>query len=79
VDEALLAVDPGLELTSFHPHFTVARLDPGHEPKRIAGFVARHADFEAPPFQVTEFHLLASEPRPGLPPAYRTVRCFPLA
>lgn len=79
VDEALLAVDTGLPMPGFHAHFTLARLDPDHEPKALAQFVERHADFEAPPFRVAEFQLLASELRPGRPPVYRLVRSFPLA
>jgi 2'-5' RNA ligase len=79
VDESLLTVDSGLPTPGFHPHFTIARLDPGYEPKAIAHFIEKHADAEAPPFRVTEFQLMASELRPGQPPAYRVVRSFPLA
>jgi len=78
VDEALLAVDPALAVPGFHPHFTVGRLDPGHEPKHVLHFLERHAKFESPPFRVDEFHLMASELTPGRPPAYRTVRRFAL-
>lgn len=79
VDEALLKVDSGLPMPGFHPHFTIARLDPKHEPKHLAAFVERNADFEAPPFRVATFQLVASELRAGQPPAYRVVRSFPLA
>lgn len=79
VDEALLTVDSGLPMPGFHPHFTIARLDPHHEPKHLAAFVERHADFEAPPFRVATFQLVASELRAGQPPAYRVERSFPLA
>jgi 2'-5' RNA ligase len=79
VDEALLTVDSALPMPGFHPHFTLARLDPTHDPKALAQFVARHADFEAPPFRVAEFSLMASELRPGQPPVYRVARAFPLA
>lgn len=78
VDEALLTVDSGLPMPGFHPHFTIARLDPEHEPKALAHFIERHPDFEAPPFRVSEFQLLASELRAGQPPVYRVVRRFPL-
>jgi RNA 2',3'-cyclic 3'-phosphodiesterase len=78
VDEALLAVDPGLAMPGFHPHFTVARLDGTHEPKALAHFLSQHEAFEAPPFRVKEFHLMASDLRPGRPPAYRTVRTYSL-
>ncbi len=78
VDEALLTIDSGLPMPGFHPHFTLARLDPGHEPKVIAHFIEKHAGTEAPPFRVTEFQLLASELSAGRPPVYRVVRSFPL-
>ena len=79
VDEALLAVDTRLPMPGFHPHFTLARLDPEHEPKAVAQFIEKHADAEAPPFRVTEFHLLASNLQSGHPPAYHGVRRFSLA
>jgi 2'-5' RNA ligase len=78
VDEALLGVDPGLAMPGFHPHFTLGRLDETHEPKVLARFLERHKTFEAPPFRVTGFHLMASELLPGRPPVYREVRRFPL-
>jgi 2'-5' RNA ligase len=79
VDEALLKVDSSLPMPGFHPHFTFARLDPTHEPKALTQFVERHTDFEAPPFRVTEFQLVASELRPDVPPTYRVVRSFSLS
>lgn len=78
VDEALLAVDSGLAMPGFHPHFTLGRLDETHGPKELAHFLEKHAAFEAPPFRVTEFHLLASELPPGRAPVYRTVRSLSL-
>jgi len=79
VDEALLAVDAGLAMTSFHPHFTLGRIGDPHGARAIARFVAQHQELEAPPFRVEEFQLMASGLRPGLPPAYQTVRSFMLA
>jgi 2'-5' RNA ligase len=79
VDEALLTVDAGLPMPGFHPHFTLARLDPGHEPKALAHFIAQHADMEAPPFRVTEFQLLASDLQTAPTPVYRAVRNFLIA
>ncbi len=78
VDEALLAVDSGLAMPGFHPHFTVARLDKNHDAKAVAHFLAQHGTFEGPPFRVAEFHLMGSELRPGHPPVYGVVRSFPL-
>jgi 2'-5' RNA ligase len=78
VDEALLSVDTALDVHSFHPHFTLGRLTADYEAKPLAKFIERHATFEAPPFRVSEFQLMASELPPGRPPVYRTVRSFPL-
>lgn len=83
VDEALLAVDSGLEIRSFHPHFTVGRLLENHEPKELDKFFARHKNFEAPPFRVSEFQLMASLPNQdggGQSKArvYRPVQAFAL-
>jgi len=79
VDEALLSVDLTLDVRTFAPHFTLARLGETVEPKPLAKLLARHREFEAPPFRVASFELYASELRPGLPPAYRVVRRFALA
>jgi 2'-5' RNA ligase len=78
VDEALLAVDPGLAMPGFHPHFTLGRLDAAHAPKEIARFLARHAAFEGPPFRTDAFALMTSELTPGRPPVYRVAETFPL-
>jgi 2'-5' RNA ligase len=78
VDEALLAVDTGLPMPGFHPHFTLGRLDEHHEPKALAHFLERHKTFEGPPFRIAEFHLMASETVAGRPPIYRMAGSFPL-
>ncbi len=78
IDEALLAVNAALDVNSFHPHITVARLTKEHGPGQLAKFLQRNTAFEAPPFRVSEFILMAGELRPGQPPAYRSVRTFPL-
>jgi 2'-5' RNA ligase len=78
VDEALLAVDPSLAVPGFHAHFTLGRIGENHEAREIAQFLERHKAFEAPPFRVDEFHLMASEMTPGRAPVYRPVRTFPL-
>ena len=78
VDEALLAVESGLDVHSFSPHFTLGRLGPEYESKTLARWLERHASFEAPPFRVSEFHLMASELSPGRPPAYAPVRTYAL-
>lgn len=78
VDEALLAVDMTIDVHSFQPHITLGRLGESYEPKELAKFLARHAKFEAPPFRVSEFHLMASTLRAGRPPEHRVVRTFAL-
>ncbi len=78
VDEALLSVDPVLDVRNFHPHFTLGRPGDEHEAKALARFLERHAQFEAPPFRVSEFCLMASDLPPGRPPVYQIVRRFPL-
>lgn len=78
VDEALLAVDAGLAMPGFHPHFTLGRLGENYDAKELAHFLERHKALEAPPFRVAEFQLLSSALTPGCPPAYRVVRRFPL-
>jgi RNA 2',3'-cyclic 3'-phosphodiesterase len=78
VDEALLAVDAGLAMPGFHPHFSLGHIGENHDTKELAHFLEHHNAFEAPPFRVTEFVLMASEPAPGRPPAQRRVRRFNL-
>jgi RNA 2',3'-cyclic 3'-phosphodiesterase len=78
VDEALLRVDPGLDVHHFHPHFTLGRLPENYDTKLLAKFLERYAGFEAAPFRVDEFHLLASERSPEGPPRYRSVGRFAL-
>lgn len=78
IDEALLSVDPGLDVGIFHPHVTLARLERDYDPKALARFVETHAEFDAGPFRVNEFHLMASELGAGRPPTDRRVQAFPL-
>lgn len=78
VDEALLAVDAGVAMPSFHPHFTLGRIGENYDAKELAHFLERHRALEAPPFRVTEFLLLRSELTPGRPPVYHPMRRFPL-
>ena len=78
VDEALLAVDTALDVHHFHPHFTLGRLNEDCDRKALAKFLERQAAFEAPPFRVEAFDLMASELPPGRPPAYRVMRSFAL-
>jgi 2'-5' RNA ligase len=78
VDDALLRVDSGLDVHHFHPHFTLGRLPEGYDAKLLAKFLERYAGFEAPPFRVDEFHLLASEWSPEGLRRYRSMGRFAL-
>jgi 2'-5' RNA ligase len=78
VDEALLSVDMTLDVRTFAPHFTIARLSETVEPKHLGKFLYHHRDFEAPPFRVASFELYASDAQPGRAPAYRVMRSFAL-
>jgi 2'-5' RNA ligase len=78
VDEALLAVDTGLAMPGFHPHFTLGRIGGNYDTKELAHFVESHQALEAPPFRVASFQLMSSEHTPGRPPVYRAVRNFAL-
>ncbi len=78
VDEALLAVDAGLAMPGFHPHFTLGRIAENYDPKELAHFLDRQKTLEAPPFRVTSFQLMSSELSPGRPPVYRVVRSYAL-
>jgi len=79
VDEALLTVDSGVEMRSFHPHFTLGRLGETYETKELGKFLARNEAFEAPPFFVNEFHLMETERHLGSTPSYRPVQTYPLS
>ena len=79
VDEALLGVDLTLDVHHFQPHFTLARLESGPDSRALARLLESRDTFEAPPFRVEDFHLLASEQHPGESTRYRRVRTFPLA
>lgn len=78
IDDALLSVDLSLDVHSFHPHFTLGRIGETYDAKALAEFTHRHRNLEAPPFRITEFHLMASDLSPGRPPAYRSVHRFSL-
>lgn len=64
MDDLLLATGLPLDLRTFHPHVTVARLRAEAAPTTARQFVQRHRDFVAPPFRVTRLGLYASVLRP---------------
>lgn len=78
VDEALLAVSPGLDVHSFHPHFTMGRVTTDYDSRALAKFLGGNTQFEAPPFRVDDFHLMSSQLTPDGAPSYRIVRAYPL-
>lgn len=78
VDDALLSVDPAIDVRSFQPHITIARLGESLDPKLLARFLEKHEAFEAPPFRVSSFQLFASESVSGSALRYRVLREFAL-
>ena len=78
VDEALLSVDPGIDVHSFLPHFTLGRITADYDSRALAAYLVKSGSFEAPPFRVDCFQLMASQLRTGHPPFYKTVQSFPL-
>lgn len=77
VDDAVLASGVPLEVRTFHPHVTLARLTENAAPA-VTQWLHAHREFTAPPFQVASFDLYASELRPE--GAVHTLRQrFPLA
>lgn len=61
LDDTLLALGLPVEVRSFVPHFTLARLAASVAPAHAARWLRRHGDFAAPPFRVDHFALYASE------------------
>ncbi len=60
VEAAVRACGLEPEGKTFHPHLTLARI--GRPDRRTAqAWLEAHADFAAPPFQVSECHLCSSE------------------
>lgn len=78
VDDALLSAALELDVRHFHPHFTVGRVRGDVDAKALARYLRKHAEFEAPPFRVAEFQLVASVLRPA-GPEYSVVKAYPLA
>jgi len=65
IDDALLAAGLALDVRSFQPHATLARVRAEAAPEAVRQFLRRHRDFEAAPFRVDQFRLYASELRPA--------------
>jgi 2'-5' RNA ligase len=78
VDDALLSVDAGLDVSSFHPHVTLAQLHRDYDSKSLVKYLEANAEFEAPPFRVREFHLMSSELGASHAPRYDSVKPFAL-
>ncbi len=77
VDDAVLASGVPLDVRTFHPHVTLARLTENAAPA-VIHWLHAHREFTAPPFQVASFDLYVSELRPE--GAVHTLRQrFPLA
>ena len=65
IDDALLAAGLDLDVRSFRPHATLARVRAEAAPGAVNQFLRRHRDFEVAPFRVETFRLYASELRPA--------------
>ncbi len=77
VDDAVLASGLPLDVRTFHPHITMARVT-GHSNPSLNRWLHGHESFAGPPFRVEAFDLYASELRPD--GAVHTLRQrFPLA
>ena len=77
LDDSLLALGLNLDLRTFHPHVTLARLRPDAAPVAAEHYVKRHRDFAGPEFRVTRFTHYSSVLQPG-GPLYTVEREFPL-
>src|SRR5688572_11375760 len=64
VDDTLIASGLPLDVRTFHPHVTLARMTEDSAPS-LAHWLHVHRDYAAPPFQVEAFDLYASELRPA--------------
>jgi RNA 2',3'-cyclic 3'-phosphodiesterase len=65
LDDALLTLPLEVDMRTFHPHVTLARLAPTADPKDIATWLKTHAAFGAPPWRVEGFTLFESDLRPS--------------
>jgi 2'-5' RNA ligase len=63
LDDTLLALGLQLDVRTFHPHVTLARVTEDAAPA-LAHWLHVHRDFAAPPFRVEAFDLYSSELRP---------------
>ena len=77
IDDAVVALGLPVDVRTFHPHVTVARVQREASPTATAQFLKQHREFVAPPFRAEAFALYASELRPT--GAIHTLRqSFPL-
>lgn len=63
LDDALLAAGLQLDVRTFHPHVTLARMTE-NVASTVADWVHKHRELAAPPFRVESFDLYASELKP---------------
>lgn len=76
LDDTLLAAGLDVDLSTFHPHVTLARCTDGAA-AAVGHWLHAHREFAAPPFRVESFELYASELHPD--GAVHTLRrSFPL-
>ena len=77
IDDSLLARGVEVDLRTFHPHVTLARVRDGAAPGAAREVVKRHRDYASPPFRVDSFQLIGSELLPS-GPAHTLKREFAL-
>lgn len=63
IDDALLGAGLDLDVRTFHPHITLARLTE-NAASAATRWAHAHHELSAPPIRVDAFDLYASEPRP---------------
>ncbi len=77
IDDRLLTLGLPVDLRTFHPHATVARLHHGASTGFVAQWLRHQRAWEAPPFQVEHLGLYASELHPT-GARHTLVHTFPL-
>lgn len=65
IDDALFNIGIEPEKRRYQPHITLARVNHASQ-ESVRQYLKRHDNFEAPPFEVKQFHLYRSELADGL-------------
>ena len=65
LDDAILRTGLPLDVRTFHPHVTIARVSKDTPPLVVTHFIKRHREFAAAPWRVEAVKLYASELQPA--------------